>query len=126
MLTRYDWRSDEEYNRFIEAYLKTGCIPIDSDWAKAHYFWRLLDWTQKAAATAHVRYCNGAYVKLPQNYLQDREWLRRERPAARDWRPPPPPPSAPHDPRIGMSEQEQEELDEFIAERIAQQKAAGI
>ena len=124
MLTGYDWRTDEEYNRFIEAYLKTGCIPIESDWAKAHFVWRTLDFVQKGAACAHVPTSDGAYVKLPQNYLRDREFERARRPAPRGTieRKPPVSILAPDHFDVAKGV-DPEELEQFLAAHEAKRKA---
>lgn len=75
------WKFDEGYMQFVEGHRSTGGPSTDSDFAKGYYVWPKLDYTQQLAACDHVKTCDGAFVKLPQNYLADREWERPTRPA---------------------------------------------
>lgn len=69
---------DESWPKFQAAY--PGLTATPEDWAKARPLWDRMDWEQKLAAIDAVALCDPAYVKLPQNYLADREWTRKLRP----------------------------------------------
>jgi len=69
---------DESWPKFQQAY--PGVTATPEDWGKAAWGWRQLDWEQRAAAIEAVARSEPAFVKLPQNYLADREWTRKPRP----------------------------------------------
>ena len=61
---------------------------IDSDWAKAHAVW--LDMTGvdqiycENVTSKYIEETEPRYVKSPQNYLKDEEFLRKPRPKSRE------------------------------------------
>jgi uncharacterized protein YdaU (DUF1376 family) len=77
------WKLDEAFVNF-SSHWNGSCT--ESDLAKAFRFeWNSIGFEQQLAASKHaVEYFKNvdpAFVKLPQNYLADREWERKPRPA---------------------------------------------
>lgn len=76
-----NWQKDPEFCRFRDNYLSTGSVSAtDTDWPKAYNVWRMMDFDQKQIAVEHVKTCDPAFMKYPQNYLADREYNRAQRP----------------------------------------------
>ena len=76
------WKIDTGFLKFIENWRATGAKCTDADCYRAYRFeWNKIGFEEQLAACDHVRTCDGAFVKFPQNYLADREWEREPRPS---------------------------------------------
>ncbi len=84
-----EWKTDQTFQPFVEAYRKTGAALIDEDFALAHFSWRLMDFEQKAKALNGITeriekgvWSDPAMIHNPKNYLKGeykRDVLARSR-----------------------------------------------
>ncbi len=70
------WIQDRTFDQFVAAYREAKPDLIDSDFADAHFAWRVMDFEQRLKATDAIKaritagLCRESqYVKLPKNFL---------------------------------------------------------
>ena len=81
-----DWKSDEQYARFVADYLGTGAALVDDDFAEAWQFcWRTLDFEQKIQRVSSLNrhaeeyHADPRFVPRPRKFLE-MEWQRPVKP----------------------------------------------
>lgn len=71
----------KSFSEWEDIYISIGASYIASDFEKARPFWDDLSEEDHAKAREHTLTCDPAFIKSPKNYLKDREFDRKPRPA---------------------------------------------
>jgi hypothetical protein len=71
---------DDQFRQFRQLYEGIGAVVIEADWDKAYGEWAQLTEDERLLARHHIVTCDPAFVKLPRNYLKDKEFNRKSRP----------------------------------------------